>query len=83
MQRQWTNPAEISAYILAHLLGLGWSFLVTPFISRLIFSDMPELRPYMAAIFFGHSLIIMAVVLGIFILVRGLFQSSTPPRPLH
>jgi predicted membrane channel-forming protein YqfA (hemolysin III family) len=83
MQRQWTNPAEIAAYILAHLVGLGWSFLVTPFMSRFLFSDMPELRPYIAAIFFGHSLIVMAIVLGIFILLRGLFQSSAPPGALH
>jgi hypothetical protein len=83
MRRQWTSPLEIAAYIVAHLLGLGWSYLVTPVMSRLIFSEKPELRPYMAGIFFGHSLIVMAVVLGIFILVRGLMQSSAPPPPLR
>lgn len=80
MRRPWTNPIEIVAYVIAHLLGLGWSFLVTPFMSRFMFSEMPELRPYMAAIFFGHSLIVMTVVLGVFILVRGLMLSGSPMR---
>ena len=83
MRRQWTNPIEIVAYVVAHLIGLGWSFLVTPFLSRLMFSDMPELRPYMSVVFFGHSLIVMAVVLGIFILLRGLMQPPPPPPPFR
>lgn len=80
MQRPWTNPTEIVAYIAAHLLGVGWSFLVTPVLSRMLISEAPGVRPFMTAIFLGHSLIVITVVFGIFIVIRGLIQSNSPQR---
>ena len=69
-----TTGSEIAAYVVAHIIGLASTYLVSPMIFAAL--DAAGRRGMIPAAGWGLSLVTMAVVLVLFLALRRAFASA-------
>jgi hypothetical protein len=74
-----TDLPDISAYVLAHAVGIAWGFAVNPTIFRSLIAQGYRDRLPLAAIALGIA--VSAVVLLIFLLLHKAMAGSGAPPP--
>ncbi len=74
MDGRWTTPAELGAYLLAHLLGIVSAYLVNPYLfSALIAAGH---RDSITVVAFANSIVTVIAVLILFLIFRRLFRGE-------
>lgn len=75
MPNRWPTPIEIVAYLIAHVAGIAWGTLVTPFIVQFLVGAGQKPGLLMSAVFLGHSVLVMLAVMALFFTLRAAMQS--------
>jgi hypothetical protein len=70
----FTDLPELAAYVIAHAVGLIWAYTVTPMLMRGLLAAGHRDLLMMTGI--GHSIVVIAVVLLIFLFLRRLMARS-------